>query len=70
LVKKIIIVKNATACTWDWYCHLVVDRASLSQPNALAYFFSEKKVFLDLTTSAKVKEMIDKFLLFLSPLAP
>jgi hypothetical protein len=29
LVKKIIIVKNATAYTWDWYCHLVVDRASL-----------------------------------------
>jgi hypothetical protein len=28
--KKIIIVKNATA--WDWYCHLVVDRASLDQP--------------------------------------
>jgi len=26
--KKIIIVKNATAYTWDWYCHLVVDRAS------------------------------------------
>jgi hypothetical protein len=29
LVKKIIIVKNATAYTWDWFCHLVVDRASL-----------------------------------------
>jgi hypothetical protein len=29
LGKKIIIVKNATAYTWDWYCHLVVDRASL-----------------------------------------
>jgi hypothetical protein len=29
LVKKIIIVKNAIAYTWDWYCHLVVDRASL-----------------------------------------
>jgi hypothetical protein len=29
LVKKIIIVKNATAYTWDWYCHLMVDRASL-----------------------------------------
>jgi hypothetical protein len=29
LVKKIIIVKNATAYTWDWYyCHLVVDGAS------------------------------------------
>jgi hypothetical protein len=28
LGKKIIIVKNATAYTWDWYCHLVVDRAS------------------------------------------
>jgi hypothetical protein len=23
------IVKNATAYTWDRYCHLVVDRASL-----------------------------------------
>jgi hypothetical protein len=32
LVKKIIIVKNATAYTWDWYCHLVVDRASLQKP--------------------------------------
>jgi hypothetical protein len=31
LGKKIIIVKNATAYTWDWYCHLVVDRASLWQ---------------------------------------
>jgi hypothetical protein len=31
LVKKSIIVKNATAYTWDWYCHLVVDRASLNQ---------------------------------------
>jgi hypothetical protein len=29
LGKKIIIVKKATAYTWDWYCHLVVDRASL-----------------------------------------
>jgi hypothetical protein len=29
LATKIIIVKNATAYTWDWYCHLVVDRASL-----------------------------------------
>jgi hypothetical protein len=29
LGKKIIIVKNATAYTWDWYCHLVVDRATL-----------------------------------------
>jgi hypothetical protein len=29
LVKKIIIVKNATAYTWQWYCHLVVERASL-----------------------------------------
>jgi len=31
LGKKIIIVKNATAYTWDWYCHLVVDRASLNK---------------------------------------
>jgi hypothetical protein len=31
LCKKIIIVKNATAYTWDWYCHLVVDRASLDK---------------------------------------
>jgi hypothetical protein len=31
LVKKIIIVKNATAYTWDWYCHLVVDRASFTR---------------------------------------
>jgi hypothetical protein len=31
LVKKIFIVKNATAYTWDWYCHLVVDRASLQR---------------------------------------
>jgi hypothetical protein len=30
LVKKIIIVKNAIAYTWDWYCHLVIDRASLN----------------------------------------
>ncbi len=29
LGKKIIIAKNATAYTWDWYCHLVIDRASL-----------------------------------------
>jgi hypothetical protein len=29
LVKKIIIVKNATAYTRDWYGHLGVDRASL-----------------------------------------
>jgi hypothetical protein len=37
LVKKIIIVKNATAYTWDWYCHLVVDRASLSMGSVLVY---------------------------------
>ncbi len=30
LGKKIIIVKNATAYTWDWYYHLVVDRTSLA----------------------------------------
>jgi len=29
LGKKIILVKNARAYTWDWYCHLVVDKASL-----------------------------------------
>jgi hypothetical protein len=29
LVKKFILVKNAAAYTCDWYCHLVVDRASL-----------------------------------------
>jgi hypothetical protein len=29
LNEKIIIVKNTTAYTWGWYCHLVVDRASL-----------------------------------------
>jgi len=27
--KKIIIDKNTTVYTWDWYCHLGVDRASL-----------------------------------------
>jgi hypothetical protein len=31
LGKKNIIVKNATAYTWGWYCHLVVDRASLTR---------------------------------------
>jgi hypothetical protein len=25
------LLKNATAYTWDWYCHLVVDRASLGK---------------------------------------
>jgi hypothetical protein len=29
LGKKIIILKKATAYNWDWYCHLMVDRASL-----------------------------------------
>ncbi len=29
LVKKSLLLKNETAYTWDWYCHLVVDRASL-----------------------------------------
>jgi len=29
LGKKSLLLKNATAYTWDWYCHLVVDRASL-----------------------------------------
>jgi len=24
-----MVVKNTTAYTWDWYCHLVGDRASL-----------------------------------------
>jgi hypothetical protein len=33
LGKKIINVKNATAYTLDWYCHLVVDRASLVRYN-------------------------------------
>jgi hypothetical protein len=27
LVKEIMVVKNATAYTWDWYCRLVGDRA-------------------------------------------
>jgi hypothetical protein len=31
LGKKIIIEKNAKAYTWDWNCHLVVDRASLAK---------------------------------------
>jgi hypothetical protein len=35
LGKKIIIVKNETAYTWDWYCHLVVDRASLDSCGSL-----------------------------------
>jgi hypothetical protein len=38
LGKKIIIVKNATAYTWDCYCHLVVDRASLNFSALFRYF--------------------------------
>jgi len=36
-VKKIIIVENATAYTWDWYCHLVVDRASFEYIRKLLF---------------------------------
>jgi hypothetical protein len=45
LVKKIIIVKNATAYTWDWYCPLVVDRASFFTRSVhyCRYFFIEDK---------------------------
>jgi len=39
LGKKIIIVKNATAYTWDWYCHLVVDRASLDIYGSIDGYF-------------------------------
>jgi hypothetical protein len=39
LGKKIIIVKNATAYTWDWYCHLVVDRASLDTYGSIDGYF-------------------------------
>jgi hypothetical protein len=49
--KKIIIVKNATAYTWDWYCHLVVDRAS---------FFSIK-------SDGIKKNFVRKLLIFIAP---
>jgi hypothetical protein len=26
-----MVVENTTAYNWDWYCHLVGDRASLKQ---------------------------------------
>jgi hypothetical protein len=48
LGKKIFIVKSATAYTWDWYCHLVVDRASLkwiiyiSNLNAKLFFLVDE----------------------------
>jgi hypothetical protein len=45
LGKKIIIVKNATAYAWYWYCHLVVDRASLKGEN-----FNCQWVFFNLQT--------------------
>jgi hypothetical protein len=44
LVKKIIIEKNTTAYTWDWYSHLVVDSASLKVEGST----SAKREFLDL----------------------
>jgi hypothetical protein len=50
LVKKIIILKNATAYTWDWYCHLVFDRAS-SDMNL--QHGSKNYIFYILGTSAR-----------------
>jgi len=50
LAKKIIIAKNATAYTWDWYCHLVFDRAS-SDMNL--QHGSKNYIFYILGTSAR-----------------
>jgi hypothetical protein len=45
LVKKIIIVKNATAYTCDWYCHLVVDRASVRSVPTPNFFAKSNNLF-------------------------
>ncbi len=50
MAKKIIIAKNATAYTWDWYCHLVFDRAS-SDMNL--QHGSKNYIFYILGTSAR-----------------
>jgi hypothetical protein len=60
LVKKFIIVKNATAYTWDWYCHLVVDRASFIMPPYSVFkksfrFNEKKKKYLKCCKKVKTK---------------
>jgi hypothetical protein len=45
LGKKIIIVKNATAYTWDWYCHLVVDRASFHSAESCSDIFKSRNPY-------------------------
>jgi hypothetical protein len=30
-----------TAYTWDWYCHLVGDRASFDEPLYYHFFFND-----------------------------
>jgi hypothetical protein len=48
LLKKSLLLKNATAYTWDWYCHLVVDRASFPWVEKL-HFYS-REIFLRFTS--------------------
>ncbi len=33
-----MVVQNTTAYTWDWYCHLVGDRASLLDSRIFLYY--------------------------------
>jgi hypothetical protein len=54
LGKKIIIVKNTTAYTWDWYCHLVVDVASLYETLAYDTKIYEKKKFCVIVQAGKI----------------
>jgi hypothetical protein len=52
-----IPVKSTTAYTWDWYCHLVGDRALI---NTLAYFSfasaTTKKILIALAPGHDVFE--------------
>jgi hypothetical protein len=37
-----MVVLNTTAYTWDWYCHLVGDRASLMEELVLMLYQSRQ----------------------------
>ncbi len=58
LSKKIIIVKNATAYTWDWYCHLVDEPHSIAAMtlfimtlNKVAGFDAQHNIYMKCCTT-------------------
>jgi hypothetical protein len=58
LCKKNLVVIKTAAYTWDWYCHLVGDRASFSFNLSEQFKNAQLIVFWALKASYKLVKLL------------